>query len=286
MSAGAPFSAPAAGSAAAAPAAAAATAAAPSPRAGVPPRKPLYLDGRANVIDVRLRGPALGIRRGAQQLELPLARLARVFVCGRVHWEAAAIAACLRQQIPIVFLDGRAQPIGSALPLVARTSHLGELLAEWVDRPQWREQYESWLRAQRYRILRRWRRQRAEAGCPVDPGEWSEAVRSFVYADEPRFASPHASGCYARALALLLRTGARTQYRGCDGGVLPLAADLARLADRSMALSLGNVAGALDGELALLARAGEGAAAEVDALLLELLQRLGRRAAEWIEPWP
>jgi hypothetical protein len=263
------------------------TGAAPPPApSGPPPRKPLHLDGRVQAIEVRLRGPALAILRGPQRLELPLARLARVFVCGNVLWDAAAIGACLRHQIPIVFLDGRAQPVGSALPLAGRTSQLGELLAEWIDRPQWRAQYDDWLRAQRFRVLRLWRRRRAEAGRPVDPAEWSEAVRSFVYLDEPEFASPHASGCYARALALLLRAGARTQYRGWDGGVLPLAADLARLADRSVALEMGTVAAALDSEAALKARAAEGAAAEVDELLLDLLARLRRRAAEWIEPWP
>jgi hypothetical protein len=251
-----------------------------------PARKPLYLDGRRRAIDVRLRGPALAILRGPQRLELPLSRLARILVCGGVRLDAPAIGACLKQRIPIVFLDGRAQPIGSAMPLEGRTSRLGELLAEWVDRPDWRGQYENWLRAQRFRVLRRWRRTRAEAGRPVDAGEWTEAVRSFVYRNDGEFAGPHASGCYARALALLLRAGARTQYRAWDGGVLPLAADLARLADRSVALAMGSIAAALDGEAALTARAAEGAAAEVDELLADLLARLGRRAAEWIEPWP
>lgn len=254
--------------------------------ANVPPRKPLYLDGRERAIDVRLRGPALGILRGAQRLELPLARLARVFVRGNVRWDAAAIAACLQQQVPIVFLDGRAQPIGSAMPLAGRVSALGEVLAEWVDQPRWQAQYEDWLRAQRYRVLRRWRRRRAEAGRPVPADEWHEAVRTFVYLDEPQFASPHASGCYARALALLLRAGVRTQYRGWDGTVLPLASDLARLADRSVALEMGVVAGAIEPQPQLVARAAEGMGAAVDALLVDLLGRLRRRAAEWIEPWP
>jgi hypothetical protein len=49
---------------------------------------------------------------------------------------------------------------------------------------------------------------------------------------------------------------------------------------------MGSIAAALDGEAALTARAAEGAAAEVDELLADLLARLGRRAAEWIEPWP
>jgi hypothetical protein len=260
----------------------------PAPRHERPaePRKPLYLDGRHEAIDVRLAGPALAIVRAARRLELPLARLARVFVCGRVHWAGEAIAACLQRRIPIVFLDGRAQPVGSALPLAGRTSRLGELLAEWVDRPRWRAQYENWLRAQRFRILRQWRARQAAAGQPVDAGRWSEAVRSFVYLDELPFVSPHASGCYARALAVVLRAGVRTQYRGCDGAVLALAADLARLADRSVALAMGGLAAAFEAEPAVATRAGEACAADVDGLLVELLERLRRRAAEWIEPWP
>lgn len=250
------------------------------------PRKPLYLDGRRQAIEVRLRGPALTVLRGPQRLGLPLARLSRVLVCGDVRWDARAITACLQQPIPIVFLDGSARPLGAAMPLVARTAPVGEALSDWVDRPHWRSEYDNWLRAQRLGILQCWRRGLAQVGRPLHVSEWREALRSFVYMAQATFVGPHAGSCYAIVLQLLLREGIRTQYRGADGSVLALARDLACLADCRIALTMGSLAAAFDGQGELKARAAGIAAAEVAPFVADLLQRLSRCAAEWSEPWP
>jgi hypothetical protein len=250
------------------------------------PRKALYLDGRTQPIDVRLLGPALAIARGAQRFSLPLARLARVVVCGKVHWDSAALAACLQQGLPIVFLDGRARPLGAAAPLTGRSSTLDELLNAWVERRHWREGYENWLRAQRYRLLRQWARNRAECGRPIDSGDWKEAVRAFVYNDAAAFAGPNPGGCYALVVALLLRAAVRLQYRAADGGVLTLAADLACIADHRAALELGSLAPAIAGGEAMTARAAETNAPDLEHYVVELLARLRRNLADRIEPWP
>jgi hypothetical protein len=250
------------------------------------PRKALYLDGRTQAIDVRALGPALGITRGAQQFSLPLARLARVIVCGRVHWDSAALALCLQQGLPVIFLDARAQPLGAAAPLRGRSSTLDELLAEWVERPRWREGFDNWLRAQRFRVLRHWAQGRARQGRPLDAGTWKEAVRSFVYLAEPDFTGPNAGGCYALVVAVLVRAGVRLQYRAIDGGVLALADDIARIAGRYLALDLGSLAPALGEHEALTARATESSAPDLEDFVVELLARLRRNLADRIEPWP
>lgn len=253
---------------------------------GAGPRKALYLDGRQQAIEVRALGPALGITRGARRFSLPMVRLARVVVCGQVLWHGAALALCLQHGLPVVFLDARARPLGAAAPLRGRSSTLDELLAEWVERPHWREGFDNWLRAQRFRLLRQWARHRAQQGRPLDAGTWKEAVRSFAYLAEPEFAGPNPGGCYALVISVLLRAGVRLQYRAPDGGALALADDIARIADRRLALDLGSLAPALGEDTALTARATESAAPDLEDFVTEMLARLRRSLADRIEPWP
>ena len=254
--------------------------------AAAAPRKALYLDGREQAIDLRLAGPALSITRAARRTEVPLARVARVVVCGRVHWDSAALAACLQHGLPVIFLDGRARPLGAAAPLADHGSSLDELLACWVERRRWREGWDNWLRAQRYRVLRHWVRERAQRGLPVAAGEWKEAVRSFVYVPEAEFTGPNPGGCYALVVSLLLRAGVRLQYRAADGGALPLAAELARLVDRRGALGLGSLAPAVAVGDAALTRAAETNSPDLEQYAIELLARLRRNLADRIEPCP
>lgn len=249
-------------------------------------RKPLHLDGRRRAIEVRAAGPALAIERGERRITVPVARIARVLACGRVHWDSTALALCLRQRVPIILLDTQAQPIGAALPLVGHTGALDELLLDFLDRPEWRHRYDNWLRAQRLRILLQWRRERARAGSPVPLGEWTEQIRAFVYRGEPDFVGPHSGASLALVVSTLLRAGVRSQYRAADGGTLALANDLARVLDRYAALRAGNMAAAFECLGPLIAQAASAAALEHEAIVVRMLQRLRRCVAEWIEPWP
>lgn len=250
------------------------------------PRKPLQLDGRVRAIDVHAAGPALAIARGGRNFNVPLTRIARVIVRGRVHWDSAALALCLRQCVPIVFLDAHARPAGAALPLVAHTGVLDELMCSFVERSDWQHRYDNWLRSQRLRVLLRWRRERARGGRPIDRAEWAEQVRAFVYLGEPALASPRAGAAYALVLAVMLRAGVRTQYRAADGGTLALASDLAAMLDRRLALACGTLASRLERFEPLAAQAGAAASDEHQALVVELLERLRRCFADLIEPWP
>lgn len=249
-------------------------------------RKPLYLDGRTTEIRIRALGPALGIDSGARRFSLPVARLSRIVVRGRVTWDSGAIGLCLCHRVPIVFSDGRGRPIGSAAPLSGRTSTLHELLVDWLDCPDWRSSYENWRRSQRLDVLRCWRAERERRGHPIDVRAWQEAVRSFVYLGQSSFASPEPSACCALVVALILRAGLRLQYRALDGGSLALADDLAQLVDRKIALEGGSMAMAFGGCSVLAARAIEGASADLEKFVENLLSRLRRHVAESIEPWP
>lgn len=250
------------------------------------PRKPLHLDGRASPIEVAAADPALIVTRGARRMQFPLARLSRILVRGHVTWHGQALALCLVSRVPVVFLDAGAQPLGAALALQAQPGALDELLAEFVDRPHWRERFDNWLRSRRLRILRQWRLQRCAAGAPVDQAEWTEAVRAHVYVSSDAAWGPAAGDCYALALLALARAGARTQYRAFDGGILALGTELARLLQLRVSLHTGTLAQHLHEHGSLQARAFERCAADHEAFLDEMLHRLGRMLNDWIEPWP
>lgn len=249
-------------------------------------RKPLHLDGRRRAIEVRAAGPALAVQRGERRITVPVARIARVLACGRVHWDSAALVLCLSQRIPIVYLDTQAQPIGATLPLIARTGTLDELLQPFLDRPDWRYRYDNWLRSQRLRLLQQWRRERARAGRPVPREQWAEEVRAFAYRGEPPFVGPYPGASFALVVTTLLRAGVRSQYRAADGGTLALASDLARILDRYTALHTGSVAAAAESNGSLTAQAASAATPEHEALVVRMLQRLRRCLADWLEPWP
>lgn len=261
-------------------------AAAPRLPTNAGPRKPLHLDGRVQPIEVSTAGPALAVARGARRMQFPLARLSRILTCGRVRWDSEALALCLRQRVPVVFLDSRAQPIGAALALQAQPGALDELLADFVDRPHWRTRYDNWLRSQRLRVLLEWRRRRAAVGEALVRADWIEAVRANVYVPDLAVRGPVAGACHALALVVLARAGARSQYRAFDGGVLALGADLGRLLELHVAVQLGTLAQNFDGQDALRARGFEADAADHEAFVVTLLERLRRSVGEWIEPWP
>lgn len=106
--------------------------------------KPLYLDGR-DVIDIRLDGPALRVRRpGRADGQYPLPRVARIIAVGRVRWQPDALAVCLREHKPVAVLDriGRFVRVLFRAPAVqfGLARHFGELLSV----PRFHERYQRW----------------------------------------------------------------------------------------------------------------------------------------------
>lgn len=249
-------------------------------------RKPLYLDGRNANLDVAVVGPALTVTCHGRRFQFPILRLSRVLVCGRVHWSSEAVALCLQHRIPIVFLDSGARPLGATLALRQRSAPLHESLTDFVESSNWRHSYENWLRAERLRVLLQWRRERTAAGSPLERREWIAKVRAHVYVPDPEHRSMQAAACYALALSIVMRAGARSQYRASDGSVLCLWADVGSLLDLRVELKLGSLARLEEGLGTLQVRGFQVDAPEHEAFVVGVLQRLHRRASECLEPWP
>lgn len=108
--------------------------------------KTLYLDRSSATI--RLDGPSLEVRSdGSAPLRYPLARVSRIIVGAGVRLEGAALAACLKQGIPVAFLEPRDTAIGFAIPAHSRRSGANEALENFLARTGWEAQFENWRRS-------------------------------------------------------------------------------------------------------------------------------------------
>lgn len=206
-------------------------------------RKPLFLGQRVRA-RVEEDGPALLVRAaGRPQTRYPLGRISRVIASPRVDWSAGALRACLEYGIPIVIVADDGAPLGSVHPAQTRTPRLSESIEELLDRPDWRQLYDTWLRASRMRVLADWRERRRLAGTPVTSSEYDELARTYVYGTKPPSTFFGATGLWrgalwALALEAILRRGLRPVYWGSGGDALNLLEDVARLMELRLRLEV------------------------------------------------
>lgn len=265
----------------------------PAPATAAPSitaRLPLYLYGR-RATRVQRDGPALLVRRATlSDARYPLARLSRIISRQSVEWSASALSACMEARIPIVFLDGRHQPVGYLFPPIHAPSRLDAVLKEFLDFPDWPDRYADWLRAERMRILRDWRARRNGEGRPVNETQYRELVQCHVYQSDP--APPESAGAWIHAGALtawalrcLQDAGLAPTYWGHDGEPLHLASDLARLLDLALTLELHGLGESVHGGEDALLRVLHAFGQHIREQCLRILGRLHRNIRERLELW-
>jgi hypothetical protein len=228
-------------------------------------------------------GEALVISRqdGLPPVRLPVARILRV-VCGDLaEWSGAALALCLHHRVSITWLNHQGATLGHLWPRQTQRSSLGELLEVLgTDQPEWIERYGCWLRHQRLWVLKRWGRERAQSGHPVEVAEWAVAKQAYVYRAEIGVHLPWVLQGMAGALVAsrLLESGLESHY-WCIGADEPLALaeDLTSLIWAEMNLNAGPLAEAIErpAEAAALFERWSGACA---SLLHEHLAHLHTQA--------
>lgn len=205
------------------------------------PRLPLYLYGR-NATHIVLDGPALKVQRhGKADIRYPLSRLSRIISGLDVKWQTQALKACIDERLPIVFVSRDGQPAAYLYPVQRTPSRLDALLEELFDRPDGIVHYTHWLRAERMRILYTWRQRKLARGQPIEPLEYSELVRRYVYLGEPPMIAAGEifhSALFAYALQQIQAAGARTVYWGAGAKPLNLVSDLSGLLLLALALEL------------------------------------------------
>jgi hypothetical protein len=110
--------------------------------------KPLYLDA-ALPWQIRLDdGPALNISAPGRARSLyPLQRLARVISPSDAQWTTAALIACLRAGVPVVFHDSTGDAVGWCFGPRKRETTLASLLREALNQPNWATLIGGWQQA-------------------------------------------------------------------------------------------------------------------------------------------
>jgi len=111
--------------------------------------KPLYLDPAQHWQVVLDDGPTLNISAPGRARSLfPLERLARVVSPCHAQWTTAALLACLRAGVTVVFADANGQTVGWCFGPRRRETTLACLLREALGLPQGAELLTDWQRAQ------------------------------------------------------------------------------------------------------------------------------------------
>lgn len=253
-------------------------------------RRPLYLCTRFKA-RVDADGPALRVRSaGRAEVRYPLYRVSRVVAGNRVDWSAAALEACLQSGIPIVIVAGSGTPLGSVQPARVSASRFFEDIDELLDRSDWREIYDNWLRATRMRVLSEWRTSREATSDPLVPGEFGEMVRRFVYGRVDAIPFEEGTGLLHAALVALAATGLRRAglqpvHWGAGGTALNLLDDVARVLELRLRLEVRGAMGqALHGE-ALALRVLHSISDELDAQCEGILRSLARRVKQVLAEW-
>ena len=116
--------------------------------------KPLYLDA-AQPWQVTLDdGPALNVSAPGRARSLfPLQRLARVVSPSHAQWSSAALLACLRAGVTVMFTDASGQTVGWCFGPRRRETTLACLLREAMGLPHGAELLADWQRAQERRDM-------------------------------------------------------------------------------------------------------------------------------------
>lgn len=128
--------------------------------------QPAYLDGSV-VLSVEMQTEsALTITRtGSSQHFLPLRQLSRVVVVGDVNWSTRALGACMRANVPVLFLAKDGELLGVCSTLELRSPSLKHMLSQMLELPDIRSRMENWSLSQEAR--QRWLFSKA-AGLPFD----------------------------------------------------------------------------------------------------------------------
>jgi len=218
-----------------------------------------------------------------------LARVSRIVCAASIEWRARAVASCLERAIPIVILNTAGAPVGYVQPAVPVRSSLDRLLTELLERSDWREQYDNWLRAERMRAVQSWFRHGSAAGRPVGAPARREAIRRFVYAHEERPATT-CNGLYSAALMALSceyvrKAGLAAIYTAIDGAELSLAADVARLLELALELEMQGLGEQLQTSARETIYILETYSDGLERRCAHILGRLFRRTQELLREW-
>jgi hypothetical protein len=253
---------------------------------GAPARKPLYLATR-NPVHIDAGATWLVLRRtDAPTARYPLARISRIVCNQNANWSGAALALCLRHQIPVAWVDGRGRPLGSALSRLGKCDPLGVALESYVELPDWPARFDNWLARRRLEVLTTCAVRALRESRAPDAAAFAELKRQYVHnRTHPRGFCPEAEGwCHALVVSRLHERGVHTRYWGYDGQPMEIADELCALLWAELNIECGAMPAAADGGRTLMLMF-ESWAHGHEARLLAHLADLHRHVAREVEAW-
>lgn len=253
---------------------------------GAPDKKPLYLSA-LRPISVEGSQDSLVIRQEQRAPQrIPLSRIDRIVCRGNTRWSSSAISQCCAAGIPIIWLDGRGECIGSTLPQRAPRTALESLLERYAALPGWCACFEIWLTRRRLETLTDWAMRAARAGHAPDPHEFELLKREYVYKGTHAqvFPAQGLGWCQALVVSRLDHDGLRPRYWGYQGSSLALADALAGLLWAELNFDAGTLAAATE-DGALSARLFESWSHARAFRIAHHLADLNRHAAAELEAW-
>lgn len=252
----------------------------------MPPRKPLYLL-RQEPARIDAGDDHLLLRRAAgNPMRFPLVRLCRIICTHHVTWAGAALSLCMREGVPITWVDGHGHALGSTQTRYPQPLPLSTLIDTYLELPDWPRRLDNWLARRRLETLTTCAKRAAETGHGLDAFRFQALKREYVYNGEHPIAfNPEAEGwCHALTIDRLHREGLHGYYWGYGASRLALADELAALLWAELNLECGTIpAGAEQG--IVIARLFETWAHQREGRLLHHLEDLKRHLSREIEAW-
>lgn len=117
--------------------------------------EPAYLDS-AEVASVKIDSTSAltVVCINSADRYLPMRHLSRVVVMGDVQWSTEALSACMRAEVPILFMSRRGVMLGVCSTLVQRKHQMNKMVAKLLALPDARDRLDNWTRSQQAR--QRW----------------------------------------------------------------------------------------------------------------------------------
>lgn len=252
----------------------------------LPDRKPLYLLGREPA-RIDAGDDHLLLRRATSHVQrFPLRRICRIICNRHLSWSGSALTLCLREAVPITWVDGHGHALGGTQPRHAEPLPFSTLIDTYLELPDWPKRFANWRARRRLETLNICAQRAAEHGRGLDADSFHGLKREYVYnGDHPLAFCPEAEGwCHALTLDRLQREGLQGSYWGYDGTRLDLATELAALLWAELNLDCGTLPAGTDQGI-VVARLFESWARQHEARLLHHLADLKRHLLREIDAW-
>lgn len=251
-----------------------------------PDRKPLYLLSPSPA-QMDAGADHLMLRRDKlSPMRFPLARVCRVICTRHLNWTGPALLLCLREGVPITWVDGHGHALGATQSRQAQPLPFSTLIETYLELPDWPRRFANWRARRRLETLTTCARRAAEAGHGPDGLRFEELKREYVYngVSPVGFDAGGEAWCDALAVDRLHREGLQGCYWGFDGTRLDLGAELGALLWAELNLDCGAVAAGAEQGI-MIARLFESWAHLREGRLLLHLGDLKRHLLRELEAW-